>query len=148
MASYRLLALLACAGCVVIPVHGVYEGDDAPGWVHSVAAGDGGTSIYTSPSSEMKNVQVAFSTLRKGSLYFHIFGTREKPTFLQDKIVIDCRDRAKRIEIAATDEITIDVAESQDFTVIIPSCRVETGALPELNVRFHWNDRTAYFIQK
>jgi hypothetical protein len=126
----------------------VYDGSDAPGWIHSVAAGDGGTSIYTSPSKELKNVQIAFSTSRKGSLYFHIFGAREKPTFLQGKIVIDYRDRGKRVEIPATDEITIDVGESQDFTVIVPSFRVETGVLPELNARFHWSDRTGYFIQK
>lgn len=142
-----------CSSCQVYHSVGMYLGGDSSGWLLLPASGRGPVQSYTGPNLRSPtSATVSFYTAQKGALGIQVYcvdaGHPGSAQFLKSKIIVLYNDRGgQREEIDVRESAKLNVGESNDFTVIFPSFRVGNSVQPELNVRFHWSDKSVYEVR-
>jgi hypothetical protein len=154
---YRKLCLLLLM--ILLPGCSVYRGhfvaDRVPGW--SVWRTDGVNRLFY-PTDVRPKFLIILQGYEKGKLELTI-RTRGRDPFAvykwishSDKpIRVLFHDKPGELSVPATALFVLgpvarlNVGNSEDFTVIIPTFKVKDTVIPELSVRVRWSDKR-YFV--
>ena len=149
---FCLLTLALSTGCETH--RGLYEAAKVEGWKSYEREG---ITFFSYPTKSTPKWYVSFYAPRKGELYFQLGTDAWSPdplykslVFLGDTIKIVSQDRSDEKVIPAHDNFvshycqTVQVGDSEDFTVILPSFSIGNSVVPQLSARFKWSDRKYY----
>jgi hypothetical protein len=93
---------------------------------------------------------VIFGSSQKGKLSIGFTGRRgdQEPLRTDGKITVVFNDRNERREVELTSQISLEIGDSNDFTIIVPPFWVGGAQAPQLKAQFHWSDSDVYCFQK
>jgi hypothetical protein len=142
-----LLATIFLVGCNEIH-RGHYQIAKVPGWTNREVDG---ISDIRYPTKEFHNKwHIFFRGFQKGKLHLQISTDRaefwKKVTFSGQAIIVAFQDKNKEAVIPAGGfqspfGCDIEVGDSEDFTVIIPSFKIGDSPVPQSSVRVRWSDK-------
>ena len=144
---------LCLASCVVMRDHGMYVGSQCPSWDGTRPAGSGPVQTYIFFPPKLGNrsaIEVHFGSSQKGKLSIGFSGPRgdQDPLRTEGKIIVVFNDRNERREVEVSSQISLEIGESNDFTIIIPPFWLGEAKAPQLEARFYWSDADVYYFQK
>ncbi|MFN7137876.1 MAG: hypothetical protein ACK4UN_00900, partial [Limisphaerales bacterium] len=144
-----LLAAALVVGCYHTH-HGRYiaELHDATRWTKREYAGG---NFFTYPTRNAPKWDVALGGRKRGTLHVRLGSTEDIVTirkllrFSVDPIQVYFHDRKEHMLIAAEGFQTpfgqdLEIGESRDFTVVLPSFAIGDNTIPELRARVRWSD--------
>jgi hypothetical protein len=139
--------MLLLVGCYELH-HGRYVAEKAKGWAKWE---DVGSNFFRYPTKDVPNwyIQIGGNHgilgLRIGSNAYDPARIWNFVSFSNNPISIIFHDENRQTSVPldgfkSPDGSDLNVGESKDFTVIIPSFKIGENTIPELSARFHWSN--------
>jgi hypothetical protein len=146
---WLLLLLILLPGCYEMR-QGHFEAEKVPGW--TVRTSEGINTFYY-PAKVRPEWKIVLRGCEEGNIYLHLVGYGDDPyavykwlSFSNQPIKIVFNDHIYEETIPAGDfhsprGAVLDVSNTEDFTLILPSFKLRDSIIPELSVRLRWSDK-------
>jgi hypothetical protein len=153
---FYLLAAMLLVGCYEVR-QGQFVAEQVPGWSKTQA--DGGT-YFRYPTKSTPRWFVFIGGDKKGKLHVWIGSDSYDPYaiwkslgFTGKPIRIKFIDQNKEADIPAKGFQTLfgqdlDLGDSQDFIVIVPSFKIGDNLVPELSAHFRWSNEKYRVVER